>query len=172
MEQVVLVDENDQVLGTMEKLEAHRKGLLHRAFSILVFNSRGELLIQRRADHKYHSAGLWSNTCCSHPRPDESIESAAHRRLLEEMGFDCSLTKAFQFIYKAKLTPELYEHELDHVLIGIYDGSPFFNKEEVSDYKFVSVEELTSSLKKHPERYTFWFKEIIEKYLELKGKNF
>ena len=164
--QVILVDENDVPNGTMEKMEAHKKGELHRAFSVFIFNSKKELLLQRRAFHKYHSGGLWTNTCCSHPQPEENIKEAARKRLAEEMGIDCALQDVFHFIYKAKVNNELTEHELDHVLIGYSDENPQINKEEVAEWKFVPVIEILEGLKSHPEQYTAWFKIIFEKVLE------
>jgi isopentenyl-diphosphate delta-isomerase len=164
--QVILVDENDVPIGVMEKLEAHQKGLLHRAFSIFIFNSKGEVLLQKRALHKYHSGGLWTNACCSHPKPNEGNEEAAHRRLMEEMGFDCVLEKKFHFIYKAKLNNELTEHELDHVFVGIYDKEPLINLDEVADWKYTNPELLLQDIKNNPENYTYWFKQVLEKVLE------
>ena len=143
---VILVDENDHEVGLMEKMEAHRKGLLHRAFSVLVFNDNGELLLQRRAFGKYHSEGLWTNTCCSHPYPGESILEAGKRRLFEEMGFSCELTHEFSFLYKADLENGLIEHELDHVLIGFSDETPHLNLEEVSAFKWMSVDNIKSDI--------------------------
>lgn len=158
MEEVVLVDRTDAPLGTMEKLEAHKQGLLHRAFSVFVFNSDKELMLQRRATHKYHSGGLWTNTCCSHPRPAESVEAAAHRRLQEEMGFDCPLQHAFHFIYNAHLDHNLVEHELDHVFLGTYDGPTVPNPDEVAEVRFITMEQLNHELLTQPEHYTEWFK--------------
>jgi isopentenyl-diphosphate delta-isomerase len=148
----------------MEKMEAHEKGLLHRAFSILVFNDAGELLLQQRALNKYHSAGLWTNTCCSHPRNIEPTEQAAHRRLFEEMGFDCTLTEQFSFIYKAAFDNGLIEHELDFVYTGIYHQNPNINKEEVSAYKWMPVELIEKDAKENPQLYTAWFLILINKY--------
>jgi isopentenyl-diphosphate Delta-isomerase len=166
MEHVILVDEKDQPIGLAEKMEAHQKGLLHRAFSVFVFNSANELLIHQRASHKYHSRALWTNTCCSHPRDKESIESAAHRRLHEEMGFDCTLEPLFSFIYKASLEDGLYEHELDHVLIGHWSGSPKPNPEEVMDWKYIALDALEEDILLHPEHYTVWFKIALPKVRE------
>lgn len=163
---VILVNEEDVEVGTMEKLEAHQKGLLHRAFSILVFNDMQELLIHKRADGKYHSAGLWTNTCCSHPAPNETIEAAAHRRLLEEMGFDCQVEAQFHFIYKTALENQLIEHELDHVLIGIYNGDVNPSPEEVSDYRWISLVQLQQEIDENPAEFTFWFKLIIQNHLD------
>ncbi len=164
--QVILVDENDVPRGTMEKMEAHKKGELHRAFSIFVFNSKGELLLQRRARNKYHSGGLWTNTCCSHPEPGEDIKDAAHKRLQEEMGFDCRLRNIFHFIYETKLNNELTEHELDHVFIGYYDDLPRVNYQEVSEWKSKTVIEIREDMKRNPDDYTVWFKIIFEKVME------
>lgn len=166
MEFVVLVDENDVVQGTMEKMEAHEKGLLHRAFSVFIFNKKGEMLLQQRAFSKYHSGGLWTNACCSHPREGESYSDAAHRRLMEEMGFDCELDEAFHFIYKKELDKGLTEHELDHVFIGEYEGEIDFNKDEVNTYQYISKEALLEDLKVHPENYTEWFKICLNEVLE------
>ncbi len=161
-EQVVLVNEFDEAIGTMEKLEAHRQGVLHRAFSIFVFNDRNELLLQQRAPHKYHSGGLWTNTCCSHPRPDESVEQAAHRRLKEEMGFDCQMQKAFHFIYKVDLDNNLVEHELDHVLIGQYNQKPELNPDEATDAQFMALKTVQQHIAQRPEDFTYWFKIAIQ----------
>jgi isopentenyl-diphosphate delta-isomerase len=158
MESVVLVDAYDNELGTMEKMEAHEKGLLHRAFSVFVFNNNDELLIHRRALEKYHSGGLWTNTCCSHPRPGEDLSSAAHRRLVEEMGFDCELQHSFSFVYHAQLDKGLVEHELDHVFIGVFNGEPNINIDEVCEWRYVGLTELSEEMQKHPESFTEWFK--------------
>src|SRR5690606_8808547 len=139
MEHVILVDENDRAIGTMEKMEAHRKGVLHRAFSVLLFNSKGELLIQKRSAGKYHSAGLWTNTCCSHPRPDETLTEAATRRLQEEMGIQVDVEPLYNLIYKVNLDGGLSEHELDHVLIGHFDGEPDLNHNEASAWRYASM---------------------------------
>lgn len=153
---------HDTQVGTMEKLEAHQKGLLHRCFSILVFNSKGEMLIHRRADEKYHCGGLWTNACCSHQRPGESTLDAAHRRLKEEMGFDCNLEEKCFFIYKAKFDNGLTEHEFDHVLFGFYDGDIKPDPAEVSDYAWLSLKELKKRIDQHPENYTPWFRIILD----------
>ncbi len=155
---VILVDEHDRELGVMEKMEAHEKGTLHRAFSIFIFNSKGELLIHQRALDKYHSGGLWTNTCCSHPRQGESVEQAANRRLQEEMGMSCNMKPVFSFIYRAELDHNLSEHELDHVLVGVSDDLPVINPEEVNSYKYMSLESLEQDIKLRPENYTEWFK--------------
>lgn len=157
MEQVVLVNELDEVVGKMEKMEAHIKGVLHRAFSVFIFNGKGELLLQQRAFSKYHSAGLWTNACCSHPRPEEENCMAAQRRLKEELGFTTPLTKAFDFIYKTRFDNGLTEYELDHVFIGEYDGPVFPVPEEVADYRFISLDQVANQLQTHPENYTSWF---------------
>lgn len=164
--QVILVDENDVPRGTMEKLEAHQKGELHRAFSIFVFNSKGEMLLQKRALKKYHSGGLWTNTCCSHPLPGESMEVTLHKRLQEEMGFDCPLKEAFHFTYKTLLDNELTEHELDHVFIGYYNDIPKVNADEVVEWKYVNTEELQTDIIANPEQYTVWFKLVLPRVLE------
>lgn len=163
MKEVILVNEFDQQIGVLEKLEAHQKGLLHRAFSVFVFNDSNELMLQRRAFDKYHSGGLWTNTCCSHPAPDESIEEACHRRLKEEMGFDTTLEFVTSFIYKAELDKNLTEHEFDHVYLGKYNGNPVINESEVSEWKFVSLGDLENDMKKNPDHYTVWFKIIFSK---------
>ena len=162
---VVLVDQDDQKLGLMEKQQAHVAGLLHRAFSVFVFNSNGELMIQQRAASKYHSPTLWTNTCCSHPRDNETYEQAAHRRLQEEMGFDCDLEFKFSFIYKAHLENDLTEHELDHVFIGTFDDEPNLNPEEVMAYRWVELDDLKKDMEKNPQNYTAWFKIIFEHYV-------
>lgn len=155
---VILVDENDVQTGTMEKMEVHQKALLHRAFSIFIYNDKGEMLLHKRADKKYHSPGLWTNACCSHPKPGEETLAAAETRLQEEMGFHVSLKKAFDFIYKAPFDNGLTEHEFDHVYIGVYNGDIKPNTEEVSDYCFKSIEEIKNSIQSHPQKYTEWFK--------------
>jgi isopentenyl-diphosphate Delta-isomerase len=165
-EYVILVDENDQAIGICEKMEAHEKGLLHRAFSVFVFNDKGEMLLQRRALSKYHSPGLWTNTCCSHPRENESVEEAAHRRLKEEMGFDCQLEEVFSFTYNAAFSNGLIEHEFDHVLIGKYDSSPLLNTEEAAEYKWISIKEVLREAEENPNNFTEWFKIILPKLVE------
>lgn len=162
---VILVDTNDVPQGTMEKLEAHKKGLLHRAYSIFIFNSKGEVLLQKRALNKYHSGGLWTNACCSHPAPGEKLEEAVHKRLKEEMGFDCDLKEIFHFTYKTQLNNELTEHELDHVFIGYYNNIPQIDKSEAADWKYINVNELLKDIEQHPENYTYWFKFIFPKVL-------
>ncbi|MBN1337705.1 MAG: isopentenyl-diphosphate Delta-isomerase [Bacteroidales bacterium] len=170
-EYVILVDRQDQPVGIMEKMEAHKRAELHRAFSVFVVNSKGELMLQRRAMTKYHSPGLWTNTCCSHPRQGESVEDAAHRRLEEEMGFDCSLAKVFDFIYKADVGQGLYEHEFDHVLTGIYDDEPLINTHEVMEWKWMGINELKEDIQKYPGHYTVWFRIAFDRFVHhLKGK--
>lgn len=169
---VILVDENDHVVGAMEKMEAHQKGLLHRAFSVFIFNNKGEMLLQQRSIHKYHSAQLWSNACCSHPVPGESILNAAHRRLQEEMGFDTALTTAFSFVYKTSFDNGLVEYEFDHVLIGYYDGDIKPDSHEVNDYCFMKMEAVKESLEHHQHKYTYWFTQVfpkLEHYLASKS---
>lgn len=155
---VILVNEQDQEIGTMPKLEAHQKGLLHRAFSVFIFNTQGELLLQQRAFDKYHSAGLWSNTCCSHPYIDENILTAANRRLHEEMGIATDLQEIHSFIYHEALDNDLIEHEFDHVLIGMTDDMPKINTNEVADFQYISLENLQIDMELNPEKYTVWFK--------------
>lgn len=164
-ENVVLVDRQDNKLGLMEKMKAHEEGLLHRAFSVFLFNEKGQTLLQQRADHKYHSGGLWTNTCCSHPRDGESYYEGAKRRLVEEMGIQTSdLKKAFHFIYKAALDNDLTEHELDHVFVGYYDKDPAINPDEVKSFKWMTIEEVSRDIQNHPEKYTEWFKIIFHEY--------
>ena len=162
MEELILVDEYDNAIGTMEKMEAHQKGLLHRAFSVVLFNSSGELLLQKRSKRKYHSGGLWTNTCCSHPLPEESIDDAARKRLMHEMGINLQPEFAFKFIYKTPLDKNLTEYEFDHVFIGTFDGTPVINKEEVEEWKFMNINSLRADMRKHPEAYTVWFKLILD----------
>jgi isopentenyl-diphosphate delta-isomerase len=161
MEQVILVDEQDRQTGVMEKIEAHRKGLLHRAISVVVFNSRSELLLQQRAFDKYHSAGLWTNTCCSHPRPGESTADAARRRLKEEMGIDLQPSFAYSFRYKAALENNLIEHELDHVFTAIHDEPPSINTREVANWKYMSLADLHLAVLLNPHEFTPWFRLML-----------
>jgi isopentenyl-diphosphate delta-isomerase len=162
-EYVILVDEQDKELGMMEKMQAHLEGKLHRALSIFVFNSKKQLLLQKRANNKYHSAGLWTNTCCSHPRKNEAVETAANRRLQEEMGMSCELQYQFNFIYKAQLENNLTEHELDYVYTGFSDVTPITNTGEVSAYRYASIEEIENDLKLNPQNYTAWFALIFKR---------
>lgn len=169
MEHVVLVDRQDNSLGTMEKMAAHERGVLHRAFSVLVFNSKGELLLQKRAKNKYHSGGLWTNTCCSHPRVNETMKTATRRRLQEEMGIDVQPDFLYKFIYRAELDRNLIEHELDHVYTAVYDGSPSLNYDEVEDWRFVSLDRLRTHISIDPNAYTAWFKIIMDHYTQKLG---
>lgn len=163
-EKVILVNEKDEPIGLMEKIEAHEKALLHRAFSVFVFNKKNELMIQQRAFSKYHSPGLWTNTCCSHQREGETNVEAGKRRLQEEMGFSTELQDTISFIYKAPFDNGLTEHEFDHILVGNFDGEPDLNPEEVAAWKWVSLDNLKKDMKKNPHIYTEWFKIIFEKY--------
>ena len=158
MTKVILVNEKDEPIGTMEKMAAHRQALLHRAISIFILNTKGKMLLQQRAMQKYHSGGLWANACCSHPLPDETIEAAATRRLQEELGFSVPLQKIFHFIYKAHFKNGVSEHEFDHVFIGTYDGKINPDKNEIMDYCFISMEDISHSISSHPEKYAEWFK--------------
>lgn len=162
---VILVDDQNNEIGVMEKQEAHEKALLHRAFSVFIFNDKGELLLQQRALTKYHSAGLWTNTCCSHPRVGEQTKDAAKRRLKEEMGIEVELTERFSFIYKAPFSNGLTEHELDFIYTGIYDQNPEINKQEVNNYRWLSLKEVQQEIAAYPEKYTAWFKIILQHYL-------
>jgi isopentenyl-diphosphate delta-isomerase len=170
-EQVILVDANDLEIGRAEKMEAHIQGWLHRAFSIFLFNSNNELLLHRRADHKYHSAGLWTNTCCSHPRPGEMIRDAADRRLFEEMGIKTPITKLFHFTYRAELEGGLTEHEFDHVFIGRFDGVPLPNPNEVSNWKYLDIPTIRKELALEPYRYTSWFRICFDEAINRAGFN-
>ncbi|VVB81817.1 Isopentenyl-diphosphate Delta-isomerase [uncultured archaeon] len=163
MESVILVDENDKELGVGEKLETHQRALLHRAFSILVFNSKGEMMLQQRAKSKYHCGGLWSNACCGHPRPGESLADAAKRRLREEMGFECALQEIKTFIYKVKFDNGLTEHEFLHVFKGLFDGFPKINPAEADDWKWIGMQELKNDIEQNPDKYSYWFKLILRK---------
>ena len=162
-QEVILVDKNNKEIGFEEKIKAHKKGLLHRAFSIFIFNSKNELLLQQRAKTKYHSETLWSNTVCSHPKPKETYTQATHRRLKEEMGFDCELKKLFCFIYRADFQNGLIENEYDCVFIGKYDKEPELNPEEVMDYKWISITDLKKDIMINPNKYSFWLKIALEK---------
>ncbi|MEP7141849.1 MAG: isopentenyl-diphosphate Delta-isomerase [Ferruginibacter sp.] len=171
---VILVDEKDQPIGTMEKMEVHQKALLHRAFSVFIFNDKGEMLLQKRSDNKYHSAGLWTNACCSHPRPGTDTLQAAGERLQEEMGFSTDLEKVFDFIYKTPYDNGLTEYEFDHVLVGRYSGVISPNPDEVADFCFKPVTEIKDSLKSHSDKYTAWFKIAfpkLEAYIKKLAKN-
>ncbi|WNJ18638.1 isopentenyl-diphosphate Delta-isomerase [Pontibacter sp. G13] len=164
--QVLLVNEKDEPQGFMEKMEAHEKGLLHRAFSIFVFDSDKKLLLQRRALEKYHSPGLWTNTCCSHPTDDKTLISEAKTRLVEEMGFVCELEPVFSFIYHCDFGTGLIEHELDHVIIGHWEGVPAPNPEEVVEYKWMTRAEIDAAIQADPEAFTFWFRDVWDRVAE------
>ena len=165
-EQVILVDQNDKQIGLMEKIEAHEKALLHRAFSVFVFNDNGELMLQQRAASKYHSPLLWTNTCCSHQREGESNLEAGKRRLQEEMGFVTDIKEVISFIYKAPFDNGLTEHELDHVMVGKYNDAPNINKEEVEAYKWMLLDDVKKDIEENPTNYTEWFKIIFDKSYE------
>jgi len=170
-EQVILVNEKDEAIGLMPKMEAHEKGKLHRAFSVFVFNDKGELMLQQRALHKYHSPGLWTNTCCSHQRLGETNIEAGKRRLMEEMGFETELRELFSFIYKAPFDNGLTEHELDHVLLGYYSGTPEINPDEVAAWKWMGLDEIRQELEESPEDYTAWFRIIFNRFYEYIRQN-
>ncbi|NRA92742.1 MAG: isopentenyl-diphosphate Delta-isomerase [Psychroserpens sp.] len=165
-EHVILVNEQDQQIGTMPKMEAHEKAVLHRAFSVFVFNDKQELMLQQRAKHKYHSPLLWTNTCCSHQRVGETNIEAGKRRLKEEMGFETELKETTSFIYKAPFDNGLTEHELDHIMIGEYNDAPIINPDEVESWKWMPLEAVKSDIEENPEDYTAWFKIIFEKFYE------
>lgn len=165
-EQVILVNERDEQIGTMAKMEAHEKALLHRAFSVFIFNEKHELMLQQRASHKYHSPLLWTNTCCSHQRVGESNIEAGKRRLQEEMGFSVELKETTSFIYKAPFDNGLTEHEYDHVMVGYYDGEPNINPDEVEDWKWMSLDAIKVDMTLNPDNYTAWFKIIFDKFYE------
>lgn len=163
-EKVILVDAYDNPIGLMNKLEAHEKALLHRAFSVFILNDKKELMLQQRAHHKYHSPLLWTNTCCSHQRENETNIQAGTRRLREEMGFEVELKEMFHFIYKAPFDNGLTEHELDHVMIGYYNDVPQINKEEVESWKWMKIEDVKNDMIVNPDKYTVWFKIIFEEF--------
>lgn len=163
-EQVILVNENDEQIGLMPKMEAHEKGVLHRAFSVFIFNKKGELMLQQRAATKYHSPLLWTNTCCSHQREGERNIEAGKRRLQEEMGFVCELREVTSFIYKAPFDNGLTEHELDHIMIGYYDENPIINREEVESFKWMNLEDVKHDILINSENYTAWFKIIFDNF--------
>jgi len=164
--EVILVNESDEAIGAMEKMEAHEKGLLHRAFSVFIVNDAGEVLIQQRALDKYHSGGLWTNTCCSHPYPGETTLDAAHRRLMEEMGFDCPLQEIFSFMYKNVFDNGLTEHEFDHVFVGTYNGPIAANTSEVNSYKYMPASEILALMEAEPESFTVWFHRALPMVLQ------
>jgi isopentenyl-diphosphate delta-isomerase len=163
-ENVILVNQNDEQIGLMPKMEAHEKAVLHRAFSVFVLNEKNEIMLQQRASHKYHSPLLWTNTCCSHQRDGESNIQAGSRRLFEEMGFETGLKELFHFIYKAPFDNGLTEHELDHVMIGYYNDEPKINPDEVENWKWMSIEDVAKDMQLQPEIYTVWFKIIFDEF--------
>ncbi len=165
-EQVILVDEHDKEIGTAGKLAAHRSGRLHRAITVFVFSPGGETYLQQRADGKYHSAGLWSNTCCSHPRPGETVRAAAERRLREEMGMSATLEEQFTFTYRVEFPTGLIEHELDHVLFGRFDGDPTLNPDEAKDWRLVKLAELVEDIAENPDDYSYWLKECLPRVVK------
>lgn len=169
-EYVILVDKYDNKIGTCEKMKAHLEGKLHRAFSIFIINSNKEILLQKRALAKYHSGGLWTNACCSHPRDFETVENAAHRRMSEELGINCELKEIFSFFYKVKLDNDLYEHEYDHVFLGKFDGMPRIDPNEVDSCIWMNTEELQKSIECDPTKFTFWFKLVINAVLVYMGR--
>ena len=169
-DRIVKVDEHDNEIGEIEKIEAHKAPILHRAFSVFIINDKNEMLIQQRAFNKYHSGGLWANACCSHPRVGEEVISSAKERMKDEIGVSCELKELFTFIYETKFSDNLYEHELDHVLLGHHNGPFVMNKEEVNDLKWISYKELAKDLEKHPDKYASWFKIAAPKVLKYLNK--
>lgn len=167
-EEVILIDKAGKQIGVEEKIKAHKQGLLHRAFSIFIFNKNSETLLQQRDNRKYHSGGLWANACCSHPRPGESLEQATHRRLKEELGFDCGLVERFSCTYKVKLDSELFEHERDYVFTGLYDGLVFPNSKEVANLKWMKWDFLLKDVVEQPSLYAYWLKYILKTAREKK----
>ena len=161
---VVLVDQNNNEIGTEDKLDAHKKGLLHRAFSIFIFNDNNQILLQKRSDVKYHSAGLWSNTCCSHPYNDKPLVEYANTRLIQEMGIQSNLKEFFSFIYRAKLSNGLIEFEYDHVFFGKYNSDPMLNTDEASSFKWINFKQLQLEIEENPTKFTFWLKKIVKDY--------
>jgi isopentenyl-diphosphate Delta-isomerase len=170
-EQVIVVNELDQPIGLMAKLEAHEKAVLHRAFSVFILNDKNEMMLQQRAHQKYHSPLLWTNTCCSHQRDGETNIQAGNRRLYEEMGFTTTLKELFHFIYKAPFDNGLTEHELDHVMMGYYNGNPLINKEEVEDWKWMKIESIKNDIRLNPQNYTIWFKIIFDEFYHFLEEN-
>lgn len=160
---IILVDKDDNQIGTGEKMEIHRKGILHRAFSVFIWNDKGHLMMQQRALTKYHTPGLWSNTCCSHPMPGEETLDAANRRLKEEMGFECEMKEEMSITYRSQFENDLIEHEYDHVFFGNFNGEPNINREEVNDWKWMSINELMKDVRVNPDNYTVWFKIILDR---------
>lgn len=169
-EQIILVDENDNELGFLDKLSVHQKGLLHRAFSVFIFNSKGEFLLQQRADEKYHSPGLWSNTCCSHPNKGEVLQDAIKRRLQEEIGLQCEVDFKFKFTYKMKFDNGLTEHELDHVYFGYSDDEPILNAKEVKSWRYINLENLQNEINQHPQQFSIWLRLCFPQVVESMGK--
>ncbi|HRN99531.1 MAG TPA: isopentenyl-diphosphate Delta-isomerase [Flavobacterium sp.] len=163
-ENVILVNEKDEQIGLMPKLEAHQKAVLHRAFSVFLMNAKGEVMLQQRAAHKYHSPLLWTNTCCSHQREGETNVQAGNRRLFEEMGITANLKELFHFIYKAPFDNGLTEHELDHVMFGRFEGEPVINPDEVANWKWMKLEDIKADMAKNPDVYTVWFKIIFDEF--------
>lgn len=170
-EKVILVDKDDNPTGEMEKMEAHESGLLHRAFSVFTFNSKGELLLQKRALHKYHSGGKWTNTCCSHPRPGEKTQDAANRRLKEEMNLACELSYGFGFVYKSEFENGLVEHEYDHVYFGVSDAIPHPDPKEVESWRYATLDDIVNDIDKQPDQYTSWLKICINQVKAFKQIN-
>jgi len=170
-ELLILVDENDNEIGMMEKMPAHLSGSLHRAFSVFIFNSKGELLLQQRADNKYHSGGLWTNTCCSHPIAGEDINTTIKKRLKEEMGMECETKYQFSFVYKADLGNGLIEHELDRVFFGISDENPVLNPSEAKDWKYISLDDLQAEIKSRTENFSAWLKICLPKVISKMNEN-
>lgn len=169
-EQVVLVDENDNAIGVEGKAAVHRSGKLHRAISVFIFDAGNRVLLQQRASTKYHSAGLWSNTCCTHPRPEEDNITAANRRLREEMGIECELSKAFSFVYQASLPNCLVEHEYDHIFFGRYDGEPVPNRDEADDWQWMDMEKLSVDVKRNPDSYSFWLAVCLDRVVAYRAE--
>lgn len=161
-EYILTVDEQDRETGYMEKMEVHKKGVLHRAFSVLIFNNEGEVLLQKRAKMKYHSPGLWTNSCCSHQREGETLTEAVKRRIKEELGIMCHIQEIFKFKYLVEFDNGLIEHELDHVFIGLYNGNVFPDEDEVEEIRWVSLDKLNKEMKEHPEEFTYWFKILMK----------
>lgn len=170
LDDVILVDTDDREIGSMGKLEAHQKGKLHRAVSVFIFHPDGRMMLQKRARSKYHSGGLWTNTCCSHPRPGESAAAAARRRLWEEMGIECSLKKVYAFTYKTDFPNGLTEHEYDHVFIGVTKETPVPDPMEAENWKWIAIEDLKFDMKKRPHMYTYWFRIALDPFLEVTGR--
>lgn len=165
-ERVILVNECDEMIGVENKIKAHLLGALHRAFSVFVINAEGQLLMQKRAQTKYHSKGLWSNTCCGHPRPGETVEEASRRRLWEEMGFESELRKLFDFIYRSHVDEGLIEYEYDHILVGTFTGTPKPDPEEIDEWKWADLRTLGADIEAHPEVYTYWFRTCFNRFLQ------